>query len=184
VVAQGENLQIIARNHGVPVQDIIDANRIEDPGIIQPKTVLVIPKSRESGKSTKPKSSKYTVRKGDTIWGISRQFDGHQRLMREQALTHRPAQARRKLTIPINKYPPPPRVPDAVPCRTKRVNAHAWHYIGYPCRGVRRLFLHFDGLRDGLNPKSPGINLTASGERSESLAGGEQGTILHYDGDV
>jgi membrane-bound lytic murein transglycosylase D len=75
VVAQGENLQVIARDHDVSVQEIIDANRIKEPGLIQPKTVLVIPKSRGTGKSAESRSSKYIVRKGDTIWGISRQFE-------------------------------------------------------------------------------------------------------------
>jgi membrane-bound lytic murein transglycosylase D len=73
LVAKGETLKGISREHGIPVDEIIRANDIKDPGLIQPKTALVIPvaQSRHALK----KAMQYKVKKGDTLWGISRQFD-------------------------------------------------------------------------------------------------------------
>jgi LysM repeat protein len=73
LVAKGETLKGISREHGIPVDEIIRANDIKDPGLIQPKTALVIPvaQSRHALK----KAMQYKVNKGDTLWGISRQFD-------------------------------------------------------------------------------------------------------------
>ena len=73
LVAKGETLKGISKEHGISVDEIIRANDIKDPGLIQPKTALVIPVS-ESRHALK-KAMKYKVKKGDTLWGISRQFD-------------------------------------------------------------------------------------------------------------
>ena len=73
IVAQGETLKEISREHGVLVSDVIHANAIKDPGRIKPKMTLVIPSS--SNKHAAVKATKYKVKKGDTLWGISKQFD-------------------------------------------------------------------------------------------------------------
>jgi len=72
VIAQGETLKGIAHEYGVSVEEISRANNLKDPGRIKPRATLVIPASQ--GK--KPvKTTQYKVKKGDTLWGISKQFD-------------------------------------------------------------------------------------------------------------
>ena len=72
-VAKGETIKDLSSDYGVSVEEIINANDLKDPDLIQPKAALVIPTAQS--KQTHMKPTKYKVKKGDTLWGISRQFD-------------------------------------------------------------------------------------------------------------
>ena len=72
-VVKGETVRSISRKYGVSVAEIVQANNIKNPRTIQPSTVLVIPRSQ--GGASKVSATKYTVKKGDTLWAISRQHD-------------------------------------------------------------------------------------------------------------
>ncbi|MEX2443677.1 MAG: LysM peptidoglycan-binding domain-containing M23 family metallopeptidase [Alkalispirochaeta sp.] len=61
-VADGETLYAIARNYGVSVQQLMDANEIEAAELLLPGTVLTIP-------------GQYTVHKGDTLYSIARRHE-------------------------------------------------------------------------------------------------------------
>lgn len=63
VVNPGDSLYVIARRHDVPLRDLIDANRLKPPYIIEPGQRLVLPRARQ-----------YIVRPGDTLYGVSRMF--------------------------------------------------------------------------------------------------------------
>ncbi len=73
VVAKGDTLKSISRQRGVSVQDIVAVNNLEDPELIYPNMVLNIP-PKPLGTSHK-RHTQYLVKKGDTIWGISKQFE-------------------------------------------------------------------------------------------------------------
>lgn len=62
-VAPGESLYIIARNHGVTVEDIINANPLENPDQIFVGQAIIIP--------GKEKAGTYIVQPGDTLYRIS-----------------------------------------------------------------------------------------------------------------
>ena len=73
VVAKGDTIKSISRQRGVSVQDIVAVNNLEDPELIYPNMVLNIP-PKPLGTSHK-RHTQYRVKKGDTIWGISKQFE-------------------------------------------------------------------------------------------------------------
>jgi len=73
VVSRGETVKSISRTYGVTVQDIIEVNRIKNPGLIYPDMILKIPPKKRISKRTR--TTQYNVKKGDTIWGISRLFE-------------------------------------------------------------------------------------------------------------
>jgi membrane-bound lytic murein transglycosylase D len=72
-VARGDTLETISRKFGTTVEDMIRTNDLKDPEMIQPKTVLTIPSSKKAQASAR--TTQYKVKKGDTIWAISRHFD-------------------------------------------------------------------------------------------------------------
>lgn len=76
-VRRGESLWLIARKYNVRIQDIVDANRLQNSRYIRPGQKLKIPVSglEEWRRSTITQSGKkkiyYTVRYGDTLSGIA-----------------------------------------------------------------------------------------------------------------
>lgn len=83
VVAGGETLKSISRRYGTSVKDLIGANDLEKADSIQPGMVLNIPGGKAGGLSgdpapaqdaPSPEEIRYKVRKGDTIWSISKHF--------------------------------------------------------------------------------------------------------------
>ncbi len=76
MVREGDTIESISHMFGVSVVDIIRANHIGSPYFIIPGSSIRIPNVialfRQRPRS---KSITYRVRKGDTIWAISRHFD-------------------------------------------------------------------------------------------------------------
>ena len=70
VVESGDTLGTIARAHGVSVQEIAEANGIDNPDLIRVGQVLVIPGPQGGGGG-----SLYVVAAGDTLAYIAAQFD-------------------------------------------------------------------------------------------------------------
>ncbi|MBC6416566.1 MAG: LysM peptidoglycan-binding domain-containing M23 family metallopeptidase [Rhodospirillales bacterium] len=76
-VVAGDSLWKIARNHGVSLQSLIDANRIPAPYVLQTGQVVQIPDANLAAAAPTPSSapilgSSYSVRPGDTLYAISR----------------------------------------------------------------------------------------------------------------
>lgn len=72
-VQPGDTLNKIARLYGSTIQAIVDANNIENPNLIYPGSVILIPVEEEDFESP-PGSIIYTVQPGDTLYIISLLF--------------------------------------------------------------------------------------------------------------
>lgn len=71
-VKAGEGLYQIARDYGVPYQDIINANNITDPNLIKPGQELSIPGAQAPTGASGQRV--HTVASGDTLSGIATQY--------------------------------------------------------------------------------------------------------------
>lgn len=69
-VVRGDNLWNIARRYGTTVQEIAQINNISNTRLIYPGQRLKIPYNQENNNQT----IIYTVRRGDTLWGIARKY--------------------------------------------------------------------------------------------------------------
>ena len=73
-VRKGDSLWKISRDFGVPLQALMEANSLSKDSIIREGRELLIPAAapRAPQEAVAPEGRTYTVRKGDTLWGISR----------------------------------------------------------------------------------------------------------------
>ena len=72
-IKRGDNLSKIARNHSIEVAVLKEINQLEDDLIYAGKEIMV-PRGPAWVKTFVPRSKTYLVVKGDTFWGISKQF--------------------------------------------------------------------------------------------------------------
>lgn len=72
VVRSGDNPYYIAKSNGVALQRLLDANGLSENSTIHPGDVLQIPGQGATQESSQPqRPQNYTVRSGDSLWGIS-----------------------------------------------------------------------------------------------------------------
>jgi len=72
VVEKGDTLLSISSAYGIDLQDIVDINKLANPELIVPGMALRLPPKLPFMSGGKPIT--YQVKKGDTLWDISRQF--------------------------------------------------------------------------------------------------------------
>lgn len=63
VIKQGDTIYSLSQEYGVPIRDLISANRLEPPYHLRPGDLILLPPRRM-----------HIVQRGDTLYGISRQF--------------------------------------------------------------------------------------------------------------
>ena len=70
-VVRGDTLNKIARTYNVTVQSIVELNSIQNPNLIYVGQTLIIETNSEKDLSY----ITYTVRRGNTLWGIARRYN-------------------------------------------------------------------------------------------------------------
>lgn len=73
-VKRGDNLWNLSRQYGTTVQSIAQLNQIQNPNLIYPGQRLRIPVNMDLGTSTMTQNGSYIVKRGDTLWRISRRY--------------------------------------------------------------------------------------------------------------
>ena len=73
-VKRGDNLWNLSRQYGTTVQSIVQLNQIQNPNLIYSGQRLRIPVNMDLGTSSTTQASSYIVKRGDTLWGISRRY--------------------------------------------------------------------------------------------------------------
>lgn len=75
-VRKGDTLWTISRRYGYSVADLTSVNQLQSHSVLQPGQQLQLPGTM-TGKAgnTSPQRVRYTVRRGDSLWAISRRFD-------------------------------------------------------------------------------------------------------------
>jgi membrane-bound lytic murein transglycosylase D len=115
VVRAGESLSVIAMRHGLTVAEIKRINGLKDNRIAigkrlqltaarkpAPAKTAGVRKVEGNPPPSAPKITRYTVRRGDTIYSIARQFKvAEEDLMRRNSVTPRTLKAGATLTIPL-----------------------------------------------------------------------------------
>jgi len=72
-VVRGDTLNQIARTYNVTVQSIVELNNIQNPNLIYVGQTLII--ETNTGSSISGSYITYTVRRGNTLWGIARRYN-------------------------------------------------------------------------------------------------------------
>ncbi|RKD30083.1 LysM peptidoglycan-binding domain-containing protein [Thermohalobacter berrensis] len=128
VVRPGESLWAIARRYGVSVQNIIDANGIQDLPYLVPGQALIIPGIEAT----------YTVQPGDSLWAISQRYGvtvesildvnniANPSLIYPGMVIKIPAQANQYGTIEVNAYIEP-----TSPEREREIINEVGQYLTY-----------------------------------------------------
>lgn len=73
-VKRGDNLWNLSRQYGTTVQSIVQLNQIQNPNLIYSGQRLRIPVNMDLGTSSTTQASSYIVKRGDTLWEISRRY--------------------------------------------------------------------------------------------------------------
>jgi len=73
-VRRGDTLWHIAREFDVPLSDLRAWNGLSRRAVIQPGQRLVL-QTADTAPSVKPKRLTYRVKRGDTLWSLSRNFN-------------------------------------------------------------------------------------------------------------
>lgn len=73
-VQRGNTLSQIASSYGVTVNDIVEANNIQNPNLIYPGEKLRITGSTSTTLNPVLQNNYYTVQRGDTLSGIARRY--------------------------------------------------------------------------------------------------------------
>lgn len=79
VLKEGETLYGLARTYGVPFKDLLEANKIVDPNRVRAGQKILIPQAGPASPapgtaSPATKTLSHTVQKGETLFGIARQY--------------------------------------------------------------------------------------------------------------
>jgi len=72
-VVRGDTLYKIARTFGTTIQKLVELNNIQNPNLIYVGQTLIIETNLESASSVSYIT--YTVRRGNTLWGIARRYN-------------------------------------------------------------------------------------------------------------
>jgi len=78
IVKRGETAWDIARYYSVSLQELLNLNNLSKRAKIKPGDKLNVPKhddSQTASETAKPEVRFYTVRKGDTLWDIAREYN-------------------------------------------------------------------------------------------------------------
>ncbi len=73
-VKRGDTLARIAKDQGVSISELVDLNGIENPNLIYPGQVLVIPGEVVEPGETELEATVYVVARGDTLARIAKEF--------------------------------------------------------------------------------------------------------------
>lgn len=71
VIEKGETLYSLSKRYGISLDEIMELNKIKDPTKLKLGQKIIIPDTQNSKPETVTTFEEYTVKKGDTLWGIS-----------------------------------------------------------------------------------------------------------------